>query len=225
MTRPVPIAVYDLDRTVTFRPTYSLFLLRTAARLAPVRLLLAPFVLLAMVGHGLGLCSRDALKSLMWALMLGPVDPASLDRAIRAFVEWNLRANIRPGARDQIERDRGEGAFLVLATAAHELYAEPIAAALGFDAVVATRAAVRADGRIGPGLSGANVYGSAKLAALLAFLEARVGAPSSIAFYTDSSSDRFLLHSVDSPVAVNPSRRLARLAAARGWPTVDWQRP
>ena len=224
---PKLIAVYDLDRTVTFRPTYSLFLLHAAWVVAPARLLLAPLAALAMLAHGLGLFSRDRLKSLMWAMMLGRAKPVPLGRAVESFVRRTLGGNIRPGARAQIARDRESGALLVLATAAHELYAGPIAAALGFDAVVATQAVVHADGRIGPELVGANVYGDGKLAALLGFLESRAvrRADATVIFYSDSSSDRPVFERVDRPVGVNPSGRLARLAARRGWPVMDWGRP
>ena len=221
------IAIYDLDRTVTFRPTYSLFLLQSALRIAPARLLLAPLASVAMLAHGLNLFSRDRLKTMMWALLLGRVEMNRLQAAIDDFVSRTLRSNIRPGAPAQIARDRDDGAMLVLATAAHELYAKPIAAALGFDAVVATTALVDTDGRVGPALAAANVYGFSKLAALCRFLqESSVDRRRiSLSFYSDSSSDRPVFEWVDEPVAVNPSRKLARLASEKGWTIQNWGRP
>jgi len=219
------MAIYDLDRTVTVRPTYTLFLLATAWRLAPFRLLLAPTLGPLWIGHKLGLYSRDRLKSLMWATMLGPVDALRLDEAVAAFVRRTLVDNIRPGARIQLAQDRAGGAMLVLATAAHELYARPIAQALGFDAIVATRMQERRDGRVGPLLAGTNVYGHSKLAALLDFQRDSETPCEPAAFYSDSSSDLPVFDWAGSAVAVNPSRRLERLAASRGWPVVDWGRP
>lgn len=219
------LAIYDLDRTVTVRPTYTLFLLGAARRLAPLRLLLAPLLGPLWIGHKTGLYSRDRLKTLMWATLLGAADADRLREAVADFASRTLAGNIRPGARDQLARDRAEGALLVLATAAHELYAAPIAAALGFDAVVATRLAQRADGRIGPCLEGANVYGQGKLDALLRFQRGRAAPCVPGAFYSDSSSDLPVFAWVERAIAVNPSRRLARLAEHRGWPVLDWGRP
>lgn len=219
------MAIYDLDRTVTVRPTYLLFLLATAGRLARLRLLLTPMLGLLWIGHKLRLYSRDRLKSLMWATMLGPIDAAQLDRAVAAFARGTLARNIRPGARAQLARDRAAGAMLVLATAAHELYAAPIAEALGFDAIVATRLRARDDGRIGPHLDGANVYGGSKLEALLDFQRGSEAPCVPGAFYSDSSSDLPVFDWAEQAVAVNPSRRLERVAASRGWPVVDWGRP
>jgi phosphoserine phosphatase len=222
-----PLAIYDLDRTVTVRPTYLLFLLGTGWRLAPLRLLLTPVLGPLWIGHKLKFYSRDRLKSLMWAVLLGAADAGRLNIAVDIFARRTLAGNIRPGAREQIAEDRAAGHLLILATAAHELYAAPIARALGFEAVVATRMLPREDGRVGPALAGANVYGRSKLDALRGFLGsgAAVDAGQPLSFYTDSSSDVPVLDWVECAVAVNPSRRLARIAAGRGWPVVDWGRP
>jgi HAD superfamily hydrolase (TIGR01490 family) len=218
------IAVYDLDRTVTRWPTYSHFLLRSAWRISPHRLLLAPLLPPLMLLYKARLFSRDRLKVLMWAVLLGRADGARLDAAVAEFVSFTLRRNIRAGAPAQLREDRARGAMLVLATAAQEIYARPIAEALGFDAVIATRAAVADDGRVGPALLDGNVYGNAKLAALERFLSERSIArgDASITFYSDSASDRPVFAWCDAPVAVAPSRKLAQLAERSGWPVVDW---
>lgn len=218
------IAIYDLDRTITDWPTYSHFLLRSAWRIAPHRLIAAPAIPVLMLWYRLNLMTRDRLKERMWSLLLGSTDPARLAGAVADFTRYTLARNIRPGARRQIEEDQGKNALLVLATAAHELYARPIAKALGFDAVVATRAAGAADGRIGPKLAGDNCYGVAKLAALELLLRKRAIAREAalITFYSDSSSDEPIFQWSDRPIAVNPSRKLARIARDRGWPVLDW---
>jgi HAD superfamily phosphoserine phosphatase-like hydrolase len=191
-----------------------------------LRLAAAPIVLLMMLAYRLGLIGRDRLKTAMWAVLLGRAHPGGLSAAVEDFTRYTLAHNIRPGARDQIGGDGHDGALLVLATAAHELYARPIAEALGFDAVVATRAVCADDGRIGPGLAAANCYGQAKLLALERFLEESgiERRDAVIAFYSDSSSDSPVFTWCDRPVAVNPSRKLARLAARRNWAVTDWGR-
>jgi len=49
------LAIYDMDRTVTKRATYTPFLLHCALRRAPWRLLLVPFVVLSMLAYVLRL--------------------------------------------------------------------------------------------------------------------------------------------------------------------------
>jgi phosphoserine phosphatase len=41
--------------------------------------------------------------------------------------------------------------------------------------------------------------------------------------YGDGANDRWLLAAVGKPAAVNPSRKLARIAQERGWPTLRWE--
>jgi phosphoserine phosphatase len=41
-------------------------------------------------------------------------------------------------------------------------------------------------------------------------------------FYSDSASDLPLLEVVGYPVAVNPNRKLAKIATERGWPTMKF---
>ncbi len=226
MTEKRRIAIYDLDRTITVWPTYSQFLLRSAAHVAPWRLLLAPAVPLLMLLYKLGAIGRGRLKVWMWALLLGRSDPDRLDRAVARFVRRTLAGNIRPGALRQIRADRAEGAMLVLASAAHEIYARPIAEALGIEAVVATRIVVGADGRVGPDLQDANLYEAAKLAALERFLAERgvARADALITFYSDSASDRPVFDWCDVPVAVDPSRRFGHSAARSGWRVMSWGR-
>jgi phosphoserine phosphatase len=40
--------------------------------------------------------------------------------------------------------------------------------------------------------------------------------------YGDGTSDRWLLAAVGKPAAVNPSRKLVRIAQKRGWPVLHW---
>ncbi len=221
------IAIYDLDRTVTRLPTYTAYLVFAARRLRPHRLLAAPLVVLAMAAHGLRVIDRAQLKGVMWRLLLGKVSRGALDPVIAAFSARTLAHNIRAGARASIESDRAGGARLVLATAAHEFYAAPIAESLGFDAIIATQVTESDLGHIEPMLTGGNVYAANKLAAVQRWLEGQGLSRGDVRmrFYSDSASDRPLFEWVDEPVAVNPSRRLARLARARGWPIEDWSAP
>jgi predicted membrane channel-forming protein YqfA (hemolysin III family) len=58
------LAIYDMDRTITIRGTYTPFLLHVAARMAPWRLMLAPLVLIAMLAYVLRFIPRKRLKEI-----------------------------------------------------------------------------------------------------------------------------------------------------------------
>jgi HAD superfamily hydrolase (TIGR01490 family) len=223
--RKTLLAIYDLDKTITRIPTYTPFLLSTALRQKPWRLLLVPLVLLAMAIYPLRLINRAQLKQIMWALLLGKLSPEHMRRAVDEFVQRTHLKNLCPGALAQIEADRAEGARLVLATASYSAYAGPIAQALGFTDIIGTGLKVDGKGRYGPRLIAPNCYGAEKLQLVEAWF-ARSGlsrAAVHARFYSDSSTDRPMFDWADEPVVVNPSRKLAKLARARGWPIHDWR--
>src|SRR5207342_171631 len=94
------LAVYDMDKTVTKRPTYSSFLLHCVMRRAPWRLLLLPFVALSLLAYALRLIDRARLKEVNHHLLLGhKVQMRALMPLIESFADRQVATNIRLGAR------------------------------------------------------------------------------------------------------------------------------
>jgi HAD superfamily hydrolase (TIGR01490 family) len=219
------LAIYDMDRTITRRATYTPFLVHAALRLAPWRLLLFPFVLLSMLAYALKLLDRGRLKEINYRLLVGRgVEPERLEPVIESFAERQIAANIMPGARRSIAADRAAGRRLVMATASYRLYAAAIARRLGFDDVIATETGLDASGRVVARIDGANCYGLAKKDMIEAWLQ-REGLEREavhIRFYSDHVSDHHVHRWADEAVAANAHRRLVRLAEAEGWEVVDW---
>lgn len=214
------LAIYDMDKTVTRRATYTSFLLFAALGLAPLRLLSLPVVLLVTLAYGARLIDRGRLKEINYRLLIGSgVAADRLERVVEAFADRQLATNILPGARASIAADKAAGRRLVMATASYRLYAAAIAKRLGFDDVIATDAT---HGRI----AGANCYGGAKLSMIEAWMEREGLARDAvhIRFYSDHVSDACVHHWSDEPVAANAHDRLAQLAAAEGWEVVDWRK-
>jgi HAD superfamily hydrolase (TIGR01490 family) len=219
------LAIYDMDRTVTRRPTYTPFLLHCAARKAPWRLLLLPFVLLSMLAYGLRLIDRARLKEINHRLVIGAhIHPRELQPLVESFADAQLRSNIRPGALEAIARDKAEGRRLVLATASYRLYADAIARRLGFDDVIGTGSVIGLDERVHAKIAGENCYGPAKLRMVAGWVEKSglTGKHGHVRFYSDHVSDRPAFEWADEPVAVNPHGKLRRLAEQRGWAIEDW---
>ena len=219
------LAVYDLDRTITRRATYTPFLIHCAMRRQRWRLLFVPFVLLAMLAYALGLFDRGRLKEICQALLVGRrVHAAELKPLADSFADATVEHNVRPGARQAIERDREQGRRLVLATASYRLYADAIAERLGFDDVIATGSVIGLDERVHARIAGKNCYGEEKMRMIAEWVEKSglKGAHGHVRFYSDHASDAPAFEWSDEPVAVNPHARLARLAAERGWAVEDW---
>lgn len=219
------LAIYDMDKTVTRRPTYGPFLAHAMLRLAPWRLLLAPSLLVTGAAYGLGLIDRARLKELNYRLLIGGVAPERLEPVIQSFADRQLATNIMPGARTRIAEDKAAGRRLVLATASYRLYAAAIAERLGFDDVIATDTLPDARGRIVARIDGRNCYGLAKLDMIEAWLQ-REGLEREavhIRFYSDHVSDAPVHHWSDEAFATNAHARLIRLAEVEGWQVLDWR--
>jgi phosphatidylglycerophosphatase C len=91
----------------------------------------------------------------------------------------------------------------VIVSASFTSYLDPIAARLGFAAVLATELAVGDDGRLTGELVRPNVRGAEKVRRLDAWLGGR---PAFVWAYGDSSGDRELLARADQPIRVSGGR-------------------
>ena len=217
------LAIYDMDRTVTRRATYTPFLLHCAWRLEPWRLLLLPLVVGSMLAYVAKIIDRGRLKEINHRLLLGHKrSPQLLKPLIDGFARKTLANNIRPGARAAIARDKAQGRRVVMATASYRLYAKAIADALGFDDCIGTNSIIGLDERVHARIDGENCYGPAKLRMIEAWLAAEKLERAHVRFYSDHASDGPVFEWADEPVAVNPHDRLKRLAETRGWPVEDW---
>ncbi|MEA3018442.1 MAG: hypothetical protein QOI38_3164 [Sphingomonadales bacterium] len=216
-----PVTVFDLDRTLTRRGTYTAFLLHAAWRRAPWRLLLAPFAILSFAAYSFRVLSRKALKERLQALFLGGRVPRG--EVARLAEEFVGRLRFHTEAISRIEAERRAGRRILLATAANAFYVEAIAKALGIDEVVCTQSMWDGD-YLTPRIAGENCHGREKLAMLQAhFREAGLGAQSlHIRFFSDHPSDRPLFCWANEAYVVNPRRRFRSHAAAAGWPVLSW---
>jgi HAD superfamily phosphoserine phosphatase-like hydrolase len=228
MIAPAPaprIAIYDLDRTVLRKPTFTLFLLWAAWREAPWRLLLLPALAALMIGYALRLYGRDRFKPAAIRLMLGAsIAPARAETLATRFAAWRVPRDVPPGAAASIARDRAEGYRLLMATAAPEFYAGAIADALGFDAIVASRHRRDAAGNWLPNLDGANCYGEEKARRVAEWLAAHTpGGAAHVRAYSDHVSDAPTFALANESWLIGRGDKFVRLAAQHGWRSADFE--
>lgn len=212
------LALYDMDRTITRRPSWMPWLLFWARREAPWRLLLLPLAAGPLALYPV--LGRKGLKEAMQWLLMGPRVPAHrvAARADEFAARFGAGAE-RPDALARIAADRAEGYEIAVATASCRYYAEALARRWGIAHVIATENVVD-EAVLTHRIAGANCYGDAKAAMVRAWLGGRI--PERMRAYSDHASDAPLLAMADEAVAVSPTPTLRRLARARGWQVVSW---
>jgi len=220
------LSVFDLDRTLTILPTYTPFLWFAVRSRAPWRLLLLPLLLPVALLYTLKLIPRCRMKQAMHWVALGRAIPErDAARLADRFAQNLVARGLYAEGVALIEAERKAGRRIVLATAAPHFYTAALARRLGIADVVATASSWQ-DGRLTPAIVSANCYGADKRAHVEAFMERSgiVREAAHIRFYSDHASDLPMFELADEAVAVNPSAKMRTLAAARGWPVLDWRR-
>jgi HAD superfamily hydrolase (TIGR01490 family) len=220
------LAIYDMDKTVTRRPTYTPFLLHAARTRGIWRLFLLPLVAFTLALYAVRLIDRAKLKELNHALLIGrALPPAEAAKLAESFAAETLAKNILPKAQARVDADKAEGYRLVLATASYAFYAGAIARALGFDDTIGTMTRTDTAGALLARIDEQNCYGTAKLEMVEAWMT-RQGLRREdchIRFYSDHVSDAPCLNWADEGFATNAHAPLVALAAQRGWTVFDWR--
>ncbi|MCB0196743.1 MAG: HAD family hydrolase [Anaerolineae bacterium] len=136
------------------------------------------------------------------------------------LIERYLLPRLSKKGREKIAWHQQQGHRVVIISASIEELVKPMAEHLGLgDDYLCTRLAVQDDRYTGQ-LDGPQCYGAGKVEWVKRWAtENQLSFPETIGYvYTDSSSDLPLLELAQNPIAVNPSRKLAKIARARGWP-------
>jgi HAD superfamily hydrolase (TIGR01490 family) len=209
---------FDVDHTIINGSSGPLFL-RKGVQLGlfpSLTLLYIPFFFLQYYIGSLEADSRDWHFSVLSGRSL-----QELEEVARANFE-TMKRRVYPEMRHLIEEFQGQGRQVVLATSSLDLIVRPLAEDLGIREVIATKLEFveeRCTGRFAEG----PLLKEKKKDKVYDFIRSRGAEWRECSFYSDSVNDLSLMESVSDPVAVNPDRRLRRIASARGWRVLDFR--
>jgi HAD superfamily hydrolase (TIGR01490 family) len=170
-TRPVTVAAFDFDGTLTRGASTIPFLISVRGYL-PVALTLTrtlPGLVRAAVLSG---SAADDYKEKLFVRLLRGTADDELARKGRAFAADHLRLRLRPEVRRRLEWHRQQGHRVVLVSASVEHYVGPAGEILGVDGVLATRLAVDAAGIVSGSFDGKNCRGAEKFARVVGWMRA-----------------------------------------------------
>ena len=219
------IAIYDLDRTILAKPTFTAFLIYAARANGRALSWRAPVWIAALIGYKLKLYGRKPMKQFGMMLFVGKnISATQAKHLATGFAAAVVPSDVSPGAAAAIARDRAGQSRLVMATAAPDIYADEIARLLEFDAVVATRQKRLPDGGFGHLIDGENCYAGEKLKRVEQWLASEDLARKDcyIRFYSDHPSDAPMLDWADEAILVGSGQKLQAVAAKHGWQLADF---
>jgi HAD superfamily hydrolase (TIGR01490 family) len=124
---------------------------------------------------------------------------------------------------DLVGRHRGRGEPVYIVSAVLQEIVDALAEELGFDGALGSVCEVE-DG-IYTGSSLRSCHGEAKAEAVRELAEREGIDLAASTAYSDSHTDLPFLEVVGSPVAVNPDRKLRRIAEERGWQVLEFSEP
>jgi HAD superfamily hydrolase (TIGR01490 family) len=185
-----------------------------------------------------GARKRDLARAVYWSLLykaavldmeslatrltagLAGQDESAMAAAAADWYQRDVAHQVTAEALAAIERHRGAGDVIVLATGSTQYAAEAVARGLGIDHVLCSR--IEAVGGTFTGRLTAMGFGDHKVTLAESFARAHGVDLARSTFYSDSYNDLPLLGRVGAAIAVNPDARLRRHAARRGWRIERW---
>lgn len=219
------IVIFDLDETLTQKGTWGRFVVGTI-RQKPLKWV--PFgvcTIFAQIRYLLGHVPRAHVKETMMCCTLSGHSRAEVEALAEAFAQNEVTHGLRPKALGVLEGHRKDGARILLASAAVDLIAEPIAKKLGIREVICTKIAYCSSGYVMKTLGSTNCYGEGKLLMVRKYLNADSTFDrddTHITMYSDSCSDLAIMNWADKGVAVHPSARLAKCVEEHGFEVQMW---
>jgi HAD superfamily hydrolase (TIGR01490 family) len=215
------VAIFDMDGTLTRADTFLAYLKFVFAR-RKHRLGNCLGLPLAVTQFQLGMRARDWLKQEFVRAVLGASSTPEIEVWTAAFVDQQGARLLKPAAAAALRWHRSRGDRLIIASASLDIYTRALAASWDVPEVVCTKLEWQS-GILTGRLSGPNLRGEAKLAAVKNMLDAVPGARPWIFGYSDDYSDLPLLKFADQGFAVDPTRKLASCAAREGLQIVSWK--
>jgi HAD superfamily hydrolase (TIGR01490 family) len=215
-------AFFDLDRTLlrrssalalagTFRQR-GLISRRQLAKAVGWQII---FVLRGASHEAVRRAAVDGLR------LLRGYSPAEMRELVAGAMETVLRPLVYAEPLDLVRehRERGEAVYIVSATLQEIVQA--IADDLDFDGALGSVCEV-IDG-IYTGRALRPLHAENKATCVRELAELRGYDLAACSAYSDSHTDLALLEEVGRPIAVNPDRKLRRIAADRGWPVLEFR--
>jgi HAD superfamily hydrolase (TIGR01490 family) len=221
MTTALRAAFYDFDGTLASSNVVTRYAFFAKHHPSKAEAIVRYTKLLALVPYwiGLDLYSRRLFNEVFFRQYRGMPKDWLYSEADRLF-EHDVRPKIFSGAARLLEKDRAEGFRLVLVSGGMDFDLGPVVRHFGFDDVISNQLVFENGAATGEVVSPL-LAEREKVAAIEQYCRRYNVNTAQSKGYSDSFSDVPMLEAIGLPTAVNPDRRLRKVARERAWPVLD----
>jgi XTP/dITP diphosphohydrolase len=219
---PVRIAVFDFDGTLIDAASPVRLILRLIARrIMPVRV--AARISLWGMRYKMGTELDQSIPRRYIFSSLKQHSAATADAMMRSLYQDELKRFLRPQALKRIDEHKRNGLKFLIVSASFEPIVQEAARDLGADGYIATKMEA-INGRYTGKTAEEPPEGEQKLKQFVKYADARYGQGNWTLewAYGDHFSDVPLMQMAARAVAVDPDRRLERIAKSLQWPVESW---
>jgi putative phosphoserine phosphatase/1-acylglycerol-3-phosphate O-acyltransferase len=170
------------------------------------------------VGAGIGRAGFEDLLALGAAAWKGRA-LEDLDEMGERIFRRKVERLIYPEMRELVRAHQRRGHVVILSSSATSYQVEPVARYLGIDHVLCNRFEAK-DGLLTGEVERPVIWGPTKAGAVERLTDDLGVDLTKSYFYADGDEDLALMHFVGHPRPTNPGKRLAKVAATRGWPVL-----
>jgi HAD superfamily hydrolase (TIGR01490 family) len=215
------LAFFDLDGTLVSSNvvTQYAYYARNLPSRARVAWKYGKLLLSIPILIGLDLYSRRLFNEVFYREYRG-MERDWLCELAEGLFEKVIRPAIYPGAQALVAGDREAGFRTVLVTGSLDFALSPVVRHFGFDELI-SNSLVFQNGVATGALARPIIAEREKVEAMVRLSRRYNVETANSKAYSDSISDLPMLEAVGLPSAVNPDRRLKRVALERGWPILD----
>ena len=211
------LAFYDLDHTILVDNSATHLINEARKRGVMTEKHFRQAVLLSILYKlRIGNSTKMIIRMLSW--LKGLNEELVTKLCIEVFNEQIIH-KIRPEIIQTFEEHRSKNGALVLLSSSSEPICYPVSKHLKFDDTICSRLESK-DGFLTGSTEGALVYGKEKENRLLAYCREHGYDPEQAYYYGDSFTDKYVMAAVGNPVAVDPDKRLCKIALERDWPII-----
>jgi len=207
-------AFYDLDYTI-LEDNSATHLVREARARGVMKERFFRHAVLLSILYKLGIGNSTKMITRMLGWMKGLEVEPTRQLCLEIFNK-HIKQKIRPEILESIREHKVAGGSVILLSSATDPICGPVYEHLEMDDLICSILGEK-DGRFTGTTSGKLVYDKEKEVRLLQYCEEHGFDPKTAWYYGDSFTDEHVMKAVGNPVAVDPDRKLLRIARKENW--------